>query len=671
MKRLRHIFKVIIISEFLLFFTIQCVGTTDSGSGGNPGTKKNNTNNVSSLISTFGRGSLNTPGEMNFPSGVTVDNDGNVYVCSVSDSAISKFDKDGNFITRWSMSSCFGLEADEDNNIYVAVRRQHKVMKFDSNGTLLLEWGSRGNGDGQFNFPNDVAINNKLHRIYIADSENRRIQVFDTDGNFLDKWGSTGSGNGQFSGRGPLGVAIDRNTDDVYATDSDGRRIQKFDSDGIFLFTWGSSGKDEGEFRWPRDVEVDQNGLVYIASTDTERIQVFDIDISANVANIVRIIKGIPGVGSLTAQTNDPNLVDPSCITHGMHDDCTAFHNRYDGPFHPRGVAVDSQNGFIYVVATYAQRVDKFDLSGNYVSSFGFWEKGNGVFNGSTGMSIDLQRGCIYVADTNNFLIQKFDLNGNFLTSWGYSGRISSIFNGGDGSFDFPVSVAPDYEGNVYVLRKDAYYTADVPINRIQKFDENGNFLAGWNYHDPNNQIHIHDLTGVIYNPFNPINNQFDPLNGCLYVSNAKFNTIQCFDTDGNFIFEFGGPGSADGEFNFPANIAVDPNNGDIYIIDLGNSRIQRFSTEGVFIAKWGRFGVNDDEFMMDAFSGIYVDHNRYVYVADSVNRWIKVFDSNGNFIYKWIVPGRPAGLVVDLYGNVYVEDRWNNIIYKYSAFPR
>jgi len=53
-----------------------------------------------SLISTFGRPSYNTEGEMNYPSGVTVDNNGNVYVCADLDPSISKFDGNGNFLTR-------------------------------------------------------------------------------------------------------------------------------------------------------------------------------------------------------------------------------------------------------------------------------------------------------------------------------------------------------------------------------------------------------------------------------------------------------------------------------------------------------------------------------------------------------------------------------------------
>lgn len=71
--------------------------------------------------------------------------------------------------------------------------------------TFLFKFGTGGSGNGQFNFPYDVAVD-ASGNIYVADSNNHRIQKFDSSGNFLLKWGSFGSSDDQF--RDPAGIAV-------------------------------------------------------------------------------------------------------------------------------------------------------------------------------------------------------------------------------------------------------------------------------------------------------------------------------------------------------------------------------------------------------------------------------------------------------------------------------
>lgn len=189
------------------------------------------------FVSKFGRGSYKTDGELNFPSGIAVDNSGDVYVCEQWNQRISKFDGEGDFLTKWGSTGCMGVDVDNNNNVYVVSTTQHKVSKYDSNGILIKEWGSYSGGDGQFDTPRDVAINKNLSRVYVMDSMNYRIQVFDTDGNFLFKWGSHGSGDLQFGGElGPFGIAIDPNSNDVYVADTGAVKVIKFDLNGEFYY---------------------------------------------------------------------------------------------------------------------------------------------------------------------------------------------------------------------------------------------------------------------------------------------------------------------------------------------------------------------------------------------------------------------------------------------------
>jgi tripartite motif-containing protein 71 len=89
----------------------------------------------------------------------------------------------------------------------------------------LAAIGSAGSGDGQFNYPQNIAIDANGN-LYVADTGNNRIEKFDTNGVYLSQFGSFGSGNGQFNY--PVGLAFDLHGH-VYVSDVANNRIQKFD----------------------------------------------------------------------------------------------------------------------------------------------------------------------------------------------------------------------------------------------------------------------------------------------------------------------------------------------------------------------------------------------------------------------------------------------------------
>ncbi len=65
--------------------------------------------------------------------------------------------------------------------------------------TRLSTFGASGTGNGQFNFPQAMAVNRTSGLIYVSDSNNHRIQVFTLAGAYVGQFGSMGTGNGQFS----------------------------------------------------------------------------------------------------------------------------------------------------------------------------------------------------------------------------------------------------------------------------------------------------------------------------------------------------------------------------------------------------------------------------------------------------------------------------------------
>ncbi|MCG8625771.1 MAG: NHL repeat-containing protein [Proteobacteria bacterium] len=89
------------------------------------------------------------------------------------------------------------LTTDQQMNIYVCTVLDHRVHKFNRDGVHLKSTGTQGTLPGQFNFPNGLRINSR-EDLYVCDSENDRIQVFDLQLNFQRVFGEPGTRKGQF-----------------------------------------------------------------------------------------------------------------------------------------------------------------------------------------------------------------------------------------------------------------------------------------------------------------------------------------------------------------------------------------------------------------------------------------------------------------------------------------
>jgi hypothetical protein len=70
----------------------------------------------------------------------------------------------------------------------------------------VTQWGMQGTGDGQFNYPIGVAVDNSGN-VYVTDESNNRVQKFSSSGTYLSQFGTTGNGDGQL--RRPIGITVD------------------------------------------------------------------------------------------------------------------------------------------------------------------------------------------------------------------------------------------------------------------------------------------------------------------------------------------------------------------------------------------------------------------------------------------------------------------------------
>ncbi len=148
---------------------------------------------------------------------------------------------------------------------------------------------------------------------------------------------------------------------------------------------------------------------------------------------------------------------------------------------------------------------------------------------------------------------------------------------------------------------------------------------------------------------------------------------IPMVPADGVFtvVQTWGSTGSTNGSMTNASGIAVDCN-GSVYVADTGNNRIEKFTRNGTFILAWGGVGTNTSMFSSPA--GIATDTIGHVYVADTGNNRIQKFSRSGSFLAAWGIYGTntgelcsPAGVATDAGGNVYVSDTGNNRIQKFT----
>ena len=142
---------------------------------------------------------------------------------------------------------------------------------------------------------------------------------------------------------------------------------------------------------------------------------------------------------------------------------------------------------------------------------------------------------------------------------------------------------------------------------------------------------------------------------------NGKGHQVVKFSPTGKVLLTLGKagmPGDAPGYFNRPTGVAI-ARNGDIFVADghggESNARVVKFSKTGRFITAWGKKGSAAGEF--DTPHAIAVDSHERVYVADRSNSRVQVFDADGKFLAEWKQFGRPSGIYVDANDVLYVAD--------------
>lgn len=158
---------------------------------------------------------------------------------------------------------------------------------------------------------------------------------------------------------------------------------------------------------------------------------------------------------------------------------------------------------------------------------------------------------------------------------------------------------------------------------------------------------------------------------GQMAVADSGNNRIILFDAAGNLQTTIGGEqGTQPGQFSEPWGVAIGPE-GNIYVADTWNHRVQKFDSDGNPMNAWGTFADTQGTLEQPATfwgpRGIAVGDDGRVYVADTGNKRVQVFESDGTFVEMFGGAGselgqmlEPTGVTVGSDGAIYVADTWN-----------
>ena len=130
-----------------------------------------------------------------------------------------------------------------------------------------------------------------------------------------------------------------------------------------------------------------------------------------------------------------------------------------------------------------------------------------------------------------------------------------------------------------------------------------------------------------------------------------------------------GGRGSDKGQFDAPTGIAVDAN-GNILVADTNNGRIEKFSPAGGFLSTMGIKGIGYGQ--LGAPNGIAIDKLGNIYVADASKHVVEKLASDGTVVDEWKGPAPgfygPRRIAIGPDDSVYVVDQGRTRIVKFSA---
>jgi DNA-binding beta-propeller fold protein YncE len=219
-----------------------------------------------------------------------------------------------------------------------------------------------------------------------------------------------------------------------------------------------------------------------------------------------------------------------------------------------------------------------------------------------------------------------------------------SRLGGGSDRLQGPIALSVDGHDNLYII--------DMSSRTVLVYDPAGKFRR-----------YFGRLRGGESYFESPVGITIDRATGHIYVCDRQGHMIFVMDERGKLIRKLGnrGGGEGPGEFRFPSQVVVAGS--ELFVLDSGNRRIQVLDDEGHFLRAIP-LGY------ADRHAGLAVDKQGNIYVSDPDLNQIQVFDHEGQTLYRFDPStikkanfSHPSGMWVDASRGLYVVDSQNHRI--------
>lgn len=357
-------------------------------------------------------------GGLRCPRDVAVAPDGRrVYVLDSADGRVLEYSSEGTLIRTVvsddTLADAWGLAT--DGNLMVVTDPGTESVRFYEGGRPLSRCHTSSDAAiGRFARPLGVTLATTGHA-YVADQQNHRILRLDPHCSVDQTFGRYGSLAGDLAEPADVEFANGR----LFVADMTNHRLQAFDVNGKFLLQWGrhpsTAHEGHGRTHYPSFIATDRTATRAVVCEPFEnRCQTFDL------VEMERLVSR----ANDQAYGNRIDVYSPQGAL--LH----SFGRKGTGPGEfnlPTGVKYNRRLRRIYVMDSYNQRVQFFDVSGRYLGEFG----GNGFEPGKIINAIDLaidEQDHIYIPDAATNRIQKFDADGRFIRQWGSFGSAPGQF---------------------------------------------------------------------------------------------------------------------------------------------------------------------------------------------------------------------------------------------------
>ncbi len=220
-----------------------------------------------------------------------------------------------------------------------------------------------------------------------------------------------------------------------------------------------------------------------------------------------------------------------------------------------------------------------------------------------------------------------------------------------------PSAIAVDATGAIFV--------ADAQQGRVFGFDRNGKMLM---------------TLGKGGGLARPRGLAVDSFRNRLYVADSSARLVKAYTnlgqervytSEGYRRLELGRSSDPSENVTTPRAVALD-RSGNVYVLDSKDRRVFVYDHDGKFLRKFPV--ADDDRGLSQRLRGIAVDSDGHVYVTDVLNNRILIFSRAGTFLQAWGKTGSltgdfwtPSGIFIDARDTIYIADETNGRVQVYQ----